>query len=117
MMIIKFFLHSSKEEQKKQLLDRINDPEKNWKFQTADLKERILWDEYMEAYEEMLNNTSTEYAPWFIVPADDRWFARLSVASIITNEFEKLNLEYPKVTPDQMAQLTAAKLQLEKEGS
>lgn len=112
MTIIKIFLHSSKDEQKKQFIDRIDDPAKNWKFSVGDLKERQLWDEYMIAYEDLLNHTSTQYAPWFIVPADDRWFARLSVSAIIQSEFEKLQLNYPEVSAEQKEALATAKASL-----
>jgi PPK2 family polyphosphate:nucleotide phosphotransferase len=112
MTIIKIFLHSSKDEQKKQFIDRIDDPSKNWKFSMGDLKERLLWDQYMGAYEDLLNHTSTKYAPWFIVPADDRWFARVSVSAIIQNEFEKLRLKYPEVSPEQKEALASAKTSL-----
>jgi PPK2 family polyphosphate:nucleotide phosphotransferase len=112
MTIIKIFLHSSKEEQKKQFMERVDDSSKNWKFNVADLKERQHWDEYMAAYEDLLSNTSTAYAPWYIVPADDRWFARISATAIIYNEFEKLKLDYPIVTEEQKQALINAKAQM-----
>lgn len=112
MTIIKIFLHSSKEEQKKQFLERIDDPAKHWKFNMGDLRERALWDKYMEAYTDLLNHTSTNYAPWYIVPADDRWFARVSISNIICDELEKLQLEYPMVSPEQTATLQQARTQL-----
>lgn len=112
MTIIKIFLHSSKEEQKKQFIDRIDDPAKNWKFSLGDIKERAHWDEYMAAYEDLLNNTSTKYAPWFIVPADDRWFARVSISAIVQAEFEKLQLNYPEISAEQKAALAGAKNEL-----
>jgi len=108
-IILKFFLHVSREEQKKRFLERIENPEKNWKFSVADANERNHWDEYMKAYEEMLAATSTEYAPWFVVPADDKWFTRLVLGAIITEQFERLNLSYPEVTKEQLVQLKAAK--------
>ena len=110
--IIKIFLHSSKEEQKKQFMERIDDSSKNWKFNMADIKERQYWDEYMSAYEDLLSHTSSEYAPWYVVPADDRWFARLAAATIINNEFEKMQLDYPVVTGEQKKQLEEARRQL-----
>jgi PPK2 family polyphosphate:nucleotide phosphotransferase len=110
--IIKLFLHSSKEEQKKQFIERIDNDTKNWKFSTADLTERGFWDQYMEAYEDLLSHTSTEWAPWYVVPADDRWFTRISSATIISREFEKLKIDYPVVTGEQKQQLEAAKQQL-----
>lgn len=113
--IIKIFLYSSKAEQKVQLMERITEPTKNWKFNIGDVEERRYWDDYMHAYEEMLNHTSTTYAPWFVVPADDRWFARLAVSTIIYQEFEKLKLQYPKATPEQLESLQKAKAMLESE--
>ena len=112
MTIIKIFLHSSKDDQKKQFMERIDDPSKNWKFNIADIAERGHWDEYMSAYEDMLSHTSTEYAPWYIVPADDRWFARMSAGAIIFNEFNKMKLSYPVVTEEQKKALLTAKQQL-----
>lgn len=114
-VILKFFLHVSKDEQKKRFLERINDPSKNWKFSSADLKEREHWDEYQKAYEEMLSNTSTEYAPWFVIPADNKWFTRLCLGEIIYQEFEKLNLQYPVVSAEQKKDLLVAKQILLKE--
>lgn len=114
-VILKFFLHVSKDEQKKRFLERINDPSKNWKFSSADLKEREHWDEYQKAYQEMLSNTSTGYAPWFVIPADDKWFARLCLGEIIYQEFEKLKLEYPVVNAGQKKDLLVAKQILLKE--
>lgn len=111
-VILKFFLHVSKEEQKKRFLERIDNPEKNWKFSVADAQERKHWDKYMEAYEEMLSATSTENAPWFVIPADDKWFARLALGAIIFNQFEKLNLSYPKVSQAQVDKLQATKKEL-----
>jgi len=111
-IIIKIFLHVSKEEQKIRFLDRINSPEKNWKFSLADAKERTYWDEYMKAYEDMLSATSTDYAPWFVVPADDKWFSRLCVTGIITEHFEKLKFNYPKVSKEQLAKLQEVKTAL-----
>jgi PPK2 family polyphosphate:nucleotide phosphotransferase len=104
-IILKFFLHLSKDEQKKRFLERIDDPQKNWKFSAADANERQHWDDYMKAYEEMLSATSTKYAPWFVLPADDKWLTRLCMAAIIFDQFEQLNLSYPKLSDEQMAQL------------
>jgi PPK2 family polyphosphate:nucleotide phosphotransferase len=112
MVILKFFLHVSKKEQKKRFLDRIDDPHKNWKFSVDDLKERKFWDQYQRAYQEAISATSTKYAPWFVIPADDKWFARLAIAQIVHDQFEKLKLTYPKVTPQQRAQLQEAKRDL-----
>jgi PPK2 family polyphosphate:nucleotide phosphotransferase len=114
-VILKFFLHVSKEEQKKRFLDRIDDPAKNWKFSIADTHERKYWDEYQQAYEELLSQTSMDYAPWFVLPADDKWFTRLCLGTIIYEEFEKLKLKYPEVNARQKKQLQAARQQLLKE--
>jgi len=107
-LILKFFLHLSKDEQKIRFLDRIDSPEKNWKFSMADAKERLHWDEYQSAYEEMLSATSTDVAPWYVLPADDKWFTRLCLGSVIFFEFEKLKLSYPKVNKEQLAELQKA---------
>ncbi len=98
-VILKFFLHVSKKVQKKRLLERINDPSKNWKFSIGDLKERSLWKDYRKAFEDMLQNTSTNQAPWFVVPADDKWFTRIVIANIIVNELRKLDLSFPPYRP------------------
>ena len=111
-IILKFFLHLSKKEQKKRLLSRIDDPSKNWKFELGDLKERGHWDDYQRAYEEAINATSKEHAPWFIIPADNKWYTRLAIAAIIHNELSKLNINYPKVNAQQREALTAAREQL-----
>jgi len=107
--ICKFFLHVSKEEQKSRFLDRIDDHAKNWKFSTADAKERGHWDEYMHAYEETIRNTATEYAPWHVVPADKKWYTRLVVAATVIDTLEKLDLHYPEVSAAQKADLAAAR--------
>jgi PPK2 family polyphosphate:nucleotide phosphotransferase len=112
MIIMKFFLNVSKKEQKKRFLERIEDPGKNWKFSLSDLKERVYWDDYQKAYEEAMSATSTEHAPWFVIPADDKWFARLAIASIITKQFDKLELSYPIVSQAQKLELQKAKVQL-----
>jgi PPK2 family polyphosphate:nucleotide phosphotransferase len=112
MVIMKFFLHVSKKEQKKRFLERIDDPGKNWKFSLSDLKERGFWDDYQKIYGDVLSQTSTDYAPWFVIPADDKWFARLAIASAIYREFEKLDLNYPVVSEAQKAELQKAKIKL-----
>jgi PPK2 family polyphosphate:nucleotide phosphotransferase len=112
---IKFFLHVSKETQKKRFLDRIEQPDKNWKFSAGDAKERALWDEYMHAYTETIEATSTNKAPWYIIPADKKWFTRLAVSEIIVEKLESLEMKYPEVTEDQKAQLLEAKKILESE--
>ena len=108
-VILKFFLHVSKKIQKKRLLERIDDSKKNWKFSIGDLKERNLWKDYRKAYEDMMQNTSTDKAPWFIVPADDKWFTRIVIANIIVNELGKLDLGFPLVTEQQKKDLEEAK--------
>jgi PPK2 family polyphosphate:nucleotide phosphotransferase len=96
-LILKFFLHVSKEEQRRRFLDRLDDPAKRWKFSLGDVAERELWDRYMEAYEDMIRHTSSEAAPWYVIPADNKWFARLMVAAALVDAMERLNLEFPKV--------------------
>lgn len=108
-VILKFFLHLSRKEQKKRLLERIDDPTKNWKFAFGDLKERAQWDVYQHAYQEAISATSKPYAPWFIIPADDKWYARLAIAAIISKKFEELKLTYPEVTAEQRAELQKAR--------
>jgi PPK2 family polyphosphate:nucleotide phosphotransferase len=108
-VILKFFLHVSKKVQKKRLLERINDPSKNWKFSIGDLKERSLWKDYRKAFEDMLKNTSTSQAPWFVVPADDKWFTRIVIANIIVNELGKLDLSFPPLADQQKKDLEEAK--------
>lgn len=112
MVILKFFLHLSKKEQKKRFLERIDDASKNWKFSLSDLKERGYWDAYQQAYEDVIGKTSKEYAPWYIIPADDKWFSRIAMASVIHREFERLKLLYPKVSGEQKIELQKARLQL-----
>ncbi|WP_294277146.1 polyphosphate kinase 2 family protein [uncultured Chryseobacterium sp.] len=113
--IIKIFLNVSKKEQKKRFLDRINEPDKNWKFSAADLPERALFDQYMEAYETAINETSKDHAPWYVIPADNKWLARLAAVQIITETLEKMNLEYPQLSEEDSSRLTEAKKQLENE--
>src|SRR5215213_4393668 len=115
--VLKFFLHVSREEQRQRFLKRLDDPEKNWKFSVADLKERSHWDEYQAAYQEMLSATSTEDSPWYIIPADKKWFMRACVADIITTQIRELRLEYPHVEEGEAAALAEAKKQLEAEQS
>ena len=113
--IVKIFLHVSKDEQKKRFLDRINEEEKNWKFALGDLKERAVFDKYMDAYEEAISETSKEHAPWFILPADDKWFARVAAVQIIIEALEEMDLEFPELSAEDKAGLTEAKRQLENE--
>ncbi len=108
-VILKFFLHVSKDVQKKRFLDRIEDPTKNWKFSEADLKERAFWDDYQQAYEEAIENTSTKDAPWFIIPADDKWYTRFIIGNIICDELKKLDLSYPVISDEAKKDLLKAK--------
>jgi PPK2 family polyphosphate:nucleotide phosphotransferase len=112
-IILKFFLHVSKEEQKQRFLDRINDPSKNWKFSPSDLKERELWDEYQKAYQEAISATSKHHAPWYVIPADKKWFMRLAVSEVIIQTMKKLKMEYPKLSEDQLKQFEQYKKILE----
>ncbi len=114
-VILKFFLNESKEEQKVRFLARLNDPDKQWKFSPADAKERGFWDKYMKAYEKMLSSTSTKEAPWYIIPADQKWLARTLVANIITQSIDSLNLHYPKPSEETLKELDAVRKSLNKE--
>ncbi len=113
--IVKFFLHLSKEEQAKRFLARIDDPDKNWKFSLADIEERKFWSDYRKAYEDCLSATSTDDAPWYVVPADDKENARLIVSQIVLDTFEGLNLSYPKTSPAHKKELLAIREQLTKQ--
>ena len=112
-LVRKFFLHVSKKEQKRRFMDRINDPSKNWKFSSNDAAERDYWDDYMDAYEDMIRNTATKEAPWYVVPADNKWFTRLVVAAAVVEALDSLGLEYPKVGKEKLKELAAAKAKLE----
>jgi PPK2 family polyphosphate:nucleotide phosphotransferase len=114
-VIIKFFLHVSKQEQKRRFLDRINEPEKHWKFSAQDIQERAYWDDYHAAYTNIFNHTSTAAAPWYIIPADRKWFTRLTVADIICARLAQMDLAYPQISKEQRAQLAVAKKMLEQE--
>ena len=107
--IRKFFLHVSNKEQKKRFLERIEEPEKNWKFSANDAKEREHWDDYMEAYEDMIKNTATKVAPWYVVPADNKWFTRVVVAAAVIEALDSLDLKYPEVSDSKLKELAAAK--------
>ncbi len=109
MIIRKFYLHVSKEEQERRFMERIENPEKNWKFSASDVKERQHWDDYMKAFEDMIRNTATEDAPWYVVPADNKWFTRLVVAAAIIDALASLDLHYPKVDDKKLEELAAAK--------
>ena len=111
---IKFFLHLSKEEQRKRFLARIDDTSKNWKFSVADMQERKYWDQYKDAFEDCLNATSTQHAPWYVVPADDKENARLIISSIVLDTIKSLKLSFPKTTPKHRAELLALRKQLKK---
>jgi len=113
--VLKFFLHVSKEEQKNRFLARIETPEKNWKFSAGDAKERAFWDDYMKAYTEAIQNTSTKNAPWFVIPADKKWFTRVAISEIIIRKMESLDLQYPKINDAQRQNLLEAKKILESE--
>jgi PPK2 family polyphosphate:nucleotide phosphotransferase len=112
-VIRKFFLHLSKKEQKRRFLARLDEPEKNWKFSAADIHERAYWDDYQKAYEEMIQNTASEHAPWYVVPADNKWFSRLTISAAIVETLEALDLSYPKVDPAKRKELAEARKLLE----
>ena len=111
-VVRKFFLHLSKKEQKRRFLERIENPDKNWKFSASDAAEREHWDEYMAAYEDMIRHTATEASPWYVVPADNKWFTRIIVAAAVIETLASLGLEYPEVGPDKLKELAAAKASL-----
>lgn len=113
--IIKIFLNVSKEEQKERFLDRINEDDKNWKFSSADITERGFWDDYQNAYEEAINQTSTESAPWFVIPADKKWFSRVAAIQIIIDKLEEMNLKFPELSKKEKKGLEESKLKLENE--
>lgn len=115
-IILKLFLNVSKEEQKKRFLQRVEEPNKNWKFSAADIYESARFEDYMEAYEDLFNHTSTPYAPWYIIPADHKWFTRLTVVSAIHQTLGRLHLAYPKMTRQQKVALLKAKADMENEG-
>ena len=108
-IVIKFFLHVSKDEQKRRFIERVDNPDKNWKFSPADAKERGYWDDYMKAYEDMIKNTSTEKSPWYVIPADNKSYARIAIASAIIHALDEMDLEYPKVSAANQAELQEIK--------
>ena len=116
-VIRKFFLHVSKEEQKQRFLERLTEPEKNWKFSLQDVIEREHWDTYMQVYEDMIRSTSTEATPWYVVPADHKWFTRVVVAEVIADTLESLNLTYPKVDAEKKKELETARTLLKAEAN
>lgn len=114
-VIIKFYLNLSKNEQKERFLERIEDPLKNWKFSSFDVEERGHWDEYMKAYEEAISNTATENAPWYVVPADKKWFTRIAISKIIVDTLKALDLQMPELSEDEKAKLDESRKQLQSE--
>jgi PPK2 family polyphosphate:nucleotide phosphotransferase len=114
-LIRKFFLHVSKKEQKKRFLERLDNPDKNWKFSMGDAKERAYWDDYQEAYEDMIRATAIKEAPWYVVPADNKWFTRVVVAAAIIDALGSLDLKFPEVDDDKKKELAAARIALEQE--
>src|SRR5439155_20505713 len=115
-VILKFFLNVSKEEQAKRFLERLEDPDKHWKFSDSDMKERGYWDDYMDAFETCIRETSSEWAPWHVIPADKKWVSRAMVAHVIATTIRDLDLQVPEVTPAKLEQIAAAKKTLESEG-
>lgn len=113
--VIKIFLHVSKDEQRQRLLDRINEPDKNWKFSAGDIQERKFWDQYMQAYEQMLEHTSQQDAPWFVVPADNKWFARFLISQIVLETLEKIDPRIPELAEEERAKLEECRRLLEDE--
>jgi PPK2 family polyphosphate:nucleotide phosphotransferase len=111
-VVLKFFLHVSKEEQKKRFLERLEEPEKNWKFSANDIRERRFWDDYMKAYEDAIRCTATKHAPWYVVPADHKWFTRIVVAAAIVHALDRLDPAYPKITGEKLKDFDAAKRML-----
>lgn len=116
MVIMKFYLHVSKQEQKQRLLARLDEPDKNWKFNSGDLQERQHWDQYIEYYEEAMTATDKDYAPWYVIPADKKWFARLAISEIIADTLEDMHLEYPQLYEKQKQMLSVYRAQLLAEG-
>ena len=110
--VVKFFLHISKEEQRQRFLERIDNEAKNWKFSSSDITERGHWEDYMQAYEEAVNATAAKEAPWYVIPADKKWFARLLISEIVVHHLEKLDPRYPEVGEEQKAALLRCREQL-----
>ncbi|HKI89874.1 MAG TPA: PPK2 family polyphosphate kinase, partial [Draconibacterium sp.] len=113
--VIKFFLHVSKDEQKERFLSRIENREKNWKFSSADIRERMLWDKYQTTYEKAISKTSTKWAPWYIIPADKKWFSRVAIGNIILETLKNMNIQMPEISDEEEAALNSAKEKLVKE--
>jgi PPK2 family polyphosphate:nucleotide phosphotransferase len=114
--VVKFFLHVSKDEQKRRLIDRINNSDKNWKISLGDFQERQYWDEYMKAYNLALKKTSTDYAPWHVIPADNKWYMRAAVSQVIVKKLASLDLHYPRITEEKKKEIRDAREYLESEG-
>jgi polyphosphate kinase 2 (PPK2 family) len=112
--VLKFFLHLSKHEQKERFLERLDQPEKNWKFSMSDVMERKYWNKYMDAYEDMIRHTSTEHAPWYVVPADHKWFSRLVVAEVTVHALQSLDLSFPKRDANKRRELENARAELKR---
>ena len=112
-VVLKFFLHLSKKEQKRRFMERLDNPDKHWKFSPSDMAEREYWDQYMDAYEDMIRHTATKYAPWYVVPADNKWFSRVVVAAAIIEALACLDLQFPEVAKPKLKELAAAKMALE----
>jgi PPK2 family polyphosphate:nucleotide phosphotransferase len=113
--VVKFFLHLSKKEQKRRFVERLDTPHKNWKFSASDVKERQFWDAYQEAYEDMIRHTASEHAPWYVVPADNKWFTRFVVAEAVVDALKRMKLKYPNLSGAEQAALADARKQLENE--
>lgn len=113
--VVKFFLHLSKKEQKHRFMERLDTPDKNWKFSASDVKERQFWNAYQEAYEDMIRHTAKEYAPWYVIPADNKWFTRLVVAQAVVDALKTMDLKYPKLSSAERAALAQARKQLASE--
>jgi PPK2 family polyphosphate:nucleotide phosphotransferase len=113
--VVKFFLNLSKKEQKRRFMERLDTPDKNWKFSSSDVKERQSWDAYQKAYNDMIRHTASEHAPWYVVPADNKWFTRLVVVAAVVDALKRMDLKYPKVDGEEKAALAGARQQLEKE--
>jgi polyphosphate kinase 2 (PPK2 family) len=112
---LKFFLHISKDEQARRFLDRIDEEDKNWKFSFGDLEERKLWDKYMDAYEDMVRNTARDYAPWHVIPANNKWYARMVISSVLSEALERLDPQFPEVGDDERRRMKEARDTLAKE--
>jgi PPK2 family polyphosphate:nucleotide phosphotransferase len=113
--VVKFFLHLSKKEQKRRFMERLDTADKNWKFSAADVKEREFWDDYQQAYEDAIRHTASAHAPWYVVPADHKWFTRLVVAQVVVDVLKKMDLEYPKLSGAQKKELAEARQEIAKE--